>query len=224
MMTSPRSRKNLLATRCLRTACACGAFVLAAGLAGCSGDAPSEDEVAFTTVAPTQTESAEEEEKVAAEKKDRGSETEESEEETETKPPSSSSSAAEEPSDDGGNYITHAGGKRASQPNCDGRYVLIVDSIIADPSLGDPTQRLAEALASAPSGAEFTTPGHCASLRPRVHGHDIYPVYLDYGANKSGVCDAKSRYGGNARPLVDGDFPANSNVDVDEERLALDPC
>lgn len=227
MMTSMRSRQNVPATRGVRTvraAAACGILALATGLAGCSGDVSTEDEVAFTTVAPTQTESANEEKKEATEKKDRGSETEETEEETETKSPSSSSSAADEPSDDGGNYITTAGGTRASQPNCDGRYILIIDSIIADPSLGDPSQRLADALASAPSGAEFTTPGHCASLRPRVHGHDIYPVYLDYGANKSGVCDAKSRYGGNARPLVNGNFPANAYVDVDEDRLALDPC
>ncbi len=126
-------------------------------------------------------------------------------------------------------YITQVGlgeaGMNASFPDCDGRLILILDSVVDDPSLGDTQDRLAQAaLLDKPFGKEFTVPGQCASLRKQVDGHDIYPVYLDFGKDKSAACSAKSRYGGNVRPLIDGDFASGNNQSVDEARLALDPC
>lgn len=129
-------------------------------------------------------------------------------------------------------YITYVGAGEAvfeaSYPKCDGRYILIVDSIVDDPSLGDTFNRLTEAVAFiGPDGLEgkkFTVPGQCDSLRKQVDGHDIYPVYLDFGSDKSAACAAKSRYGGNVRPLIDGNFAPANNQSVDEARLALDPC
>ena len=129
-------------------------------------------------------------------------------------------------------YITSVGLGEAifpvSYPKCDGRYILILDSIVDDPSLGDTRQRLTEAVAfvgpDGEEGKEFTVPGQCDSLRKQVDGHDIYPVYLDFWKDKSAACSAKSRYGGNVRPLIDGDFASGNNQSVDEARLALDPC
>lgn len=126
-------------------------------------------------------------------------------------------------------YIVDVGlgeaGKKASFPACDGRYILIVDSVIAKGDDGTTFNDLARAvLTDGPSGKEFTVPGQCDSLRKSVHGNDIYPVYLDFGSDKAAACRAKSTYGGNVRPLISGSFPDASNSDVDEARLALDPC
>lgn len=126
-------------------------------------------------------------------------------------------------------YIVDVGlgeaGKKASFPACDGRYILIVDSVIAKGDDGTTFNDLARAvLTEGPSGKEFTVPGQCDSLRKSVHGNDIYPVYLDFGSDKAAACRAKSAYGGNVRPLISGNFPDASNSDVDEARLALDPC
>lgn len=129
--------------------------------------------------------------------------------------------------DDG--YITNVGlgeaGKKASYPACDGRYILILDSIIATGSDQDTFNRLAQSVMFAdPSGKEFTIPGQCDSLRKTYHGNDVYPIYLDFGSDKAAACRAKSTYGGNVRPLIDGDFDDASSQDVDDARMALDPC
>lgn len=126
-------------------------------------------------------------------------------------------------------YITNVGlgeaGKKASYPACDGRYILIVDSVIADGGDSDTFSKLAQSvLMGEPSPREFTVPGQCGSLRKSVHGADIYPVYVDYGSDKAAACRAKATYGGNVRPLIDDAFPDASSSDVDEARLALDPC
>lgn len=126
-------------------------------------------------------------------------------------------------------YIVNVGlgeaGQKASFPACDGRYILIVDSVVADGSDGDTLNRIAHSVLSAdPSGKEFTVPGQCDSLRKSVHGDDIYPIYLDFGGDKDAACRAKSTYGGNVRPLTSGSFPDASSADVDDARLALDPC
>lgn len=126
-------------------------------------------------------------------------------------------------------YITKVGlgeaGKEASFPACDGRYILIVDSVIDEGDEKATFDRLVQAVMFAdPEGKEFTVPGHCDSLRKSVDGKDIYPIYLDFGSDKDAACRAKSTYGGNVRPLVDGSFPDASAADVDEARLALDPC
>lgn len=148
-------------------------------------------------------------------------------------------SKKKESSDDGGysydrvkdndGYITNVGlgeaGQEASYPACDGRYILIVDSIIATGSDQDTFNRLAQAVLYAdPSGKEFTVPGQCDSLRKTYHGNDVYPIYLDFGSDKAAACRAKSTYGGNVRPLIDGDFDDASSQDVDHARMALDPC
>ncbi len=126
-------------------------------------------------------------------------------------------------------YITNVGlgeaGKDASFPACDGRYILIVDSVIDEGDEKATFDRLVQAVMFAdPEGKEFTVPGQCDSLRASVDGNDIYPIYLDFGSDKDAACRAKSTYGGNVRPLVDGSFPDASAADVDEARLALDPC
>ena len=99
-------------------------------------------------------------------------------------------------------------GKEASFPACDGRYILIVDSIIDEAGDSDTFHRLAMAALTASTPArEYTVPGRCASLRKKVDGNVIYPVYLDFGADKSAMCAAKSRYSGNGRTLNNsGDF------------------
>lgn len=99
-------------------------------------------------------------------------------------------------------------GKEASFPACDGRYILIVDSIIDEAGDSDTFHRLAVAALTASTPArEYTVPGRCASLRKKVDGNVIYPVYLDFGTDKSAMCAAKSRYSGNGRTLNNsGDF------------------
>lgn len=99
-------------------------------------------------------------------------------------------------------------GKEASFPACDGRYILIVDSIIDEAGDSDTFHRLAVAALTASTPArEYTVPGRCASLRKKVDGNVIYPVYLDFGADRSAMCAAKSRYSGNGRTLNNsGDF------------------
>ena len=116
-------------------------------------------------------------------------------------------------------------GQKASFPACDGRYILIVDSVIDEGDDQQTFDRLAKAVMFAdPAGKEFTVPGRCDSLRKSVHGNDIYPIYLDFGSDKAAACRAKSTYGGNVRPLISGSFPDASASDVDEARGALDPC
>lgn len=141
---------------------------------------------------------------------------------------SSESSESSEPAEKD-NYIREVGlgeaVKEASFPECDGRYVLIVDSVIADGNKQSTRNKIAHAVMSAdPEGKEFTVPGQCASIRKQVNGNDIYPIYLDFGSDKDAACRAKSTHGGNVRPLIDGSFPDASGDEVDHARLALDPC
>ncbi|MGV0345715.1 hypothetical protein [Corynebacterium coyleae] len=94
--------------------------------------------------------------------------------------------------------------RQISAPNCDGRGILILDSVIADGDIGSTHSKLAFDIAYLGDGnAEFTYPGHCPSLRAQVDGNDIYPVYLDFGHDTDALCAAKKDYGGNARVLSD---------------------
>ena len=141
---------------------------------------------------------------------------------------STESSESTEPAEKD-NYIREVGlgeaVKEASFPECDGRYVLIVDSVIADGDEQSTMRKIADAVMHAdPEGKEFTVPGQCASIRKQVNGNDIYPIYLDFGSDKDAACRAKSTHGGNVRPLIDGSFPDASGDEVDHARLALDPC
>lgn len=116
-------------------------------------------------------------------------------------------------------------GQKASFPSCDGRYILILTSVIDEGDEGKTFSNLAKAvMLDGPSGKEFTVPGQCGSLRKSVHGNLIYPVYLDFGSDQTAACRAKAAYGGNVRPLTNDSFPDASNSDVDDARLALDPC
>ena len=95
---------------------------------------------------------------------------------------------------------------RASSPSCDGRNIVIKDSIVdtnRDATAGD----ISRALAANP-GSEFMTPGHCSSLRGQLNGDDIYPVYEDFGSDRSAMCaEAESRSNWYPRTLNDrGDF------------------
>ena len=95
---------------------------------------------------------------------------------------------------------------RASSPACDGRNIVIKNSIVdtnKDATAGD----ISRALAANP-GSEFMTPGHCSSLRGQLNGDDIYPVYEDFGSDRSAMCEeAKSRSNWYPRTLNDrGDF------------------
>lgn len=103
-------------------------------------------------------------------------------------------------------YITVVGmgeaGEQASYPQCDGRSILILDSIIDNTS--DTQFRIAQqVLTQDPTGVDrkFTVPGQCPSLRAQVDGSDIYPVYLDFGTDTNAMCAAKAKYGGNGRIL-----------------------
>lgn len=100
--------------------------------------------------------------------------------------------------------LGESGAKYASEPACDGRGILIVDSVVDYGDRDDTLRRIAfEALAADPTGRsrEYTYPGQCPSLRKQVDGNDIYPVYLDFGQDTDALCRAKATYGGNARVL-----------------------
>lgn len=103
-------------------------------------------------------------------------------------------------------YITVVGmgeaGEQVSYPRCDGRSILILDSVIDDSS--DTQFKIAQqVLVQDPTGLDrkYTVPGQCPSLRAQLDGNDIYPVYLDFGDDTAGMCAAKAKYGGNGRVL-----------------------
>lgn len=89
----------------------------------------------------------------------------------------------------GGMTVKTPGGRSvtASRPACDGRGVLIVQSVI-DVG-GNVHSELAAALDAYPD-AQFSEPGACGSLRPSVNGQDVYAVWIDYGNDISGLCSA----------------------------------
>lgn len=92
-----------------------------------------------------------------------------------------------------------------SRPACDGRYILIHDSIIDD-SVGDTGTKIAQSIDGHPDW-KYTYPGQCSSLRAQVDVHDIYPVYEDFGPDLRAMCAAKAQTGGNGRTLnSQGDF------------------
>lgn len=87
---------------------------------------------------------------------------------------------------------------------CDGRGVLIVQSII---DTGQDIQaEAAPTLAMYPT-AQVLTPGACSSLRASVDGNKVYAVVIDYGKDIAGLCSAAARIGGNPRIMNnDADF------------------
>lgn len=95
-------------------------------------------------------------------------------------------------------------GEDASFPACDGRNILILDSVIDHGNDGSAMNEIAQqVLMQHPSGrpVRFTVPGQCPSLRAQLDGNNIYPVYIDFGSDTSAMCQAKATYGGNGRVL-----------------------
>lgn len=97
----------------------------------------------------------------------------------------------------------------AAEPACDGRNILIAESVIVHPG-EDADVLISEALSRHPR-AQFTNPGHCSSLRPQAEGGDVYPIYYDFGRDTEAMCARKASLGGNGRTL-------NNDVDF------TDPC
>ncbi|MEH0146150.1 hypothetical protein V6D40_00520 [Corynebacterium sp. Q4381] len=95
-------------------------------------------------------------------------------------------------------------GEVATYPACDGRAVLILDSVIDEGNDGGAMYDIAQqVLMMHPSGepVRFAVPGACPSLRAQVDGHNVYPIYIDYGTDVDAMCRAKATYGGNGRLL-----------------------
>lgn len=95
-------------------------------------------------------------------------------------------------------------GEDASYPPCDGRNILILDSVIDHGNSGGAMDDIAQqVLMQHPSGMDvrFMVPGHCPSLRAQLDGSNIYPIYLDFGQDAQAMCRAKAAYGGNGRVL-----------------------
>lgn len=95
--------------------------------------------------------------------------------------------------------------QRVSSPRCDGRGVLIIESVIDD-GTGAAQARIDELLATHPGSTSYQ-PGACPSLRAAVDGQSIYPVVIDYGFNFDDLCGAFYAAGGdpsvrNARLLT----------------------
>ncbi|KQB86088.1 hypothetical protein Clow_01441 [Corynebacterium lowii] len=107
------------------------------------------------------------------------------------------------------------------QPQCDGRYITIVESVVLRERLPGEDQVVQQRLDNYP-GAKTTTPGACPSLRatkPDSQGRSfvdaeydggyIIPIYYDYGADRAAACSAAQRSSGAyARQLtqVEGDY------------------
>ena len=83
-------------------------------------------------------------------------------------------------------------------PECDGRGVLIVQSVMSDS--GDVAGEINAALANNP-GAVVYPPGVCPSIRGEAGGAQIYAVVQDYGNNFEALCSAESTAGGNENVL-----------------------
>jgi hypothetical protein len=89
---------------------------------------------------------------------------------------------------------------RSAGTTCDGRGVLIVNSVMSNsPSF---RQEIDTALAEHP-GSKALGPGTCPSLRAHADGADVYAVVVDYADDLPGLCAAAAAGDGNARLLND---------------------
>lgn len=94
---------------------------------------------------------------------------------------------------------------RPKTPACDGRNILIVDSVIVHP--GEDADALVRDSLRRNPNASYMKPGHCPSLRAQAEGGEVYPIYVDYGSDRSRMCSMAARSGGNPRTLnTQGDF------------------
>lgn len=107
------------------------------------------------------------------------------------------------------------------EPQCDGRTILIVESVVITSSTANEVNAVQTALNRHP-GAKTTRPGACPSLRatkpdsqgrslsdPNSDGGTIFPIYYDYGSDTAAACSAAGQYpGSNPRKLsnTQGDY------------------
>ncbi|QNE89120.1 hypothetical protein H0194_08615 [Corynebacterium incognita] len=112
----------------------------------------------------------------------------------------SNHSADSSDSDNNSKTEDHHSGDWLPVPSCAGEYVLIVDSVLVYP--GDNPQDLVQASLDAHPGSTSTYPGVCGAFRAKAEGANVYPVYIEYGTNLSGVCAAEARGEGFARKLT----------------------
>lgn len=82
---------------------------------------------------------------------------------------------------------------------CDGRYIVIVESILVRPG-ENADSKVRAALARNP-GAGAMNPGLCPSLVGEYNGASVFPIYYDYGFSRSAACDAAKRSKGKAAVL-----------------------
>ncbi len=99
--------------------------------------------------------------------------------------------------------------KAKAQETCDGRYILIVDSLLVP--YGETPQSEIDRVKSHYAGVNIMPGTACSSLRSEYEGKQVYAAYYDAGHSVDEVCKLKARYGGNARSL-------NNNADFS------DPC
>ena len=99
--------------------------------------------------------------------------------------------------------------KAKAQETCDGRYILIVDSLLVP--YGESPQSEINRVEAHYAGVKIMPGTTCSSLRSEHEGKQVYAAYYDAGHSVDEVCKLKARYGGNARSL-------NNNADFS------DPC
>lgn len=92
-------------------------------------------------------------------------------------------------------------GLTPAQAVCNGKPVLIVESVLDDGSGTQAAARLPEVFAMYP-GSVFYLPGACPSLRGVYEGQDVYPVVQEFDSVAS-LCEAWAARGGNPRLLND---------------------
>lgn len=109
-------------------------------------------------------------------------------------PPTSQANAAEDKSAWAGPGVA-----------CDGRWILIVESVLVGPGDAAPLV-VGDAIDRWPGSS--STPGSaCSSMRATYEGKKVYAIYYDAGHSVSEVCALKAKYGGNARSMNNvGDF------------------
>ncbi|ACP33922.1 hypothetical protein [Corynebacterium aurimucosum] len=92
-----------------------------------------------------------------------------------------------------------------AQETCDGRYILIVDSLLVP--YGESPQSEIDRVKSHYAEVNIMPGTACSSLRSEHEGKQVYAAYYDAGHSVDEVCKLKARYGGNARSLNnDADF------------------
>lgn len=100
------------------------------------------------------------------------------------------------------------GAAYSAQLPCDGRGLLILESVLVSPG-SDAEGPVTQAIQKWKNqGAEQIGPveygGGCPSLRSTLNGQDIYPIFVDYGFNTSELCAASASYAdSNPRILSD---------------------